>query len=97
MALGIPPQLPGSDPMAARRRAVVRDIAARDALIDWKREAARQLLTPKDARMMAPPLAKRGMVLESKARKEREKARRDEIHAAADRVEQRALRKRGLR
>lgn len=97
MAMGIPPRQPGFDPMAARRRSVVRDIAARDAVIDWKREAARQLLTPNDARMMAPPLAKRGMALESRDRKERIKQRREEIRAAADRVQQRALQKRGLR
>lgn len=95
MALGIPRQ-PGFDPMAARRRSVVRDIAAKDALIDWKREAARQLLTPQDARRMAPALAKRGMDLEAKARRQRERARREEIRAAANRVEQGALRKRGL-
>ena len=97
MAMGIPPRQPGFDPMEARRRSVVRDIAARDAAIDWRREASRQLLNSQDARMMAPPLAKKGFALESRDRKERIKQRRDEIRAAADRVQDRALRKRGLR
>ena len=89
--------LSGKDPMEARRRAVARELAARDAARDWRREARRQLLTDRDCFRCAPDLAKRGMALEARDRKARYQARRDEIKAAADRVQERALRRRGLR
>ena len=82
--------------MEARRRSVARELAARDAARDWRREARRQLLSDRDCRRCAPDLAKRGMVLEARDRKARYQARRDEIKAAADRVQDRALRRRGL-
>jgi hypothetical protein len=83
--------------MEARRRAVVRDLAARDAAREWRREAARQLLSQQDCLRCAPKLAQHGMMLEARDRKERKQARRDEIRAAAQRVEDQALRRRGLR
>ena len=86
----------GSDPMEKRRRAVLRDLAATEALREWRKESRRQMLSDRDCVRCAPPLAVHGRVLEAKQKEQQIQARREEIKAAADRVQKQALRRRGL-
>ncbi|KZR86260.1 hypothetical protein MITS9509_03499 [Synechococcus sp. MIT S9509] len=86
----------GDDLREANRRRVLRDLAARDAARAWKRESQRMMLSTRDARKLAPELAKHGFALERRDVREQEKQRRQRIKDRADQLQSRSLRRRGL-
>ena len=86
----------GDDPREANRRRVQRDLAARDAAREWKRESQRLMLSSHDAWQLAPPLARHGIGLEKREIKEQQKQRRQQLRDRSMQVQSRALRKRGL-
>ena len=86
----------GSDPRETQRRAVARDLAARAAAREWRKESDRQLLSKSDCYRCAPKLAKYGMGLELKEERQRAIDRRAQIKQRGRELEQRLLRQRGL-
>lgn len=86
----------GDQQREANRRRVQRDLAARDAAREWKRESQRLMLSTHDAWMLAPPLARHGIGLEKRELKAQQQRRRQQLRDRGMQVESRALRMRGL-
>ena len=83
--LGIP-QLSGSNPAAAKARAIQRDLAAKAASRRYDQYCQQQGIGPAEASLLAPALVKKGNSLR---RIEAKHQRQDQIKAKKDQLKRR--------
>ena len=80
-----------------RRAHVLREMAARDAYLQWPAEAQRLGLTPAETFQQMSGLASYGWGLQQRAQRQARRNRAEQIREAGRQMDHRLLRQRGLR